>query len=117
MENRMAPKECLGNNMQAQTVLYVKGNRFKRLLKKLCVTLRTEFMWFRIGRTNSIIPQFPGYSFLKSCALYSQLMKPFNFSAHMKQPWYLDTSSCFSKGQWWHALSFFDSRMKQKGAK
>lgn len=112
MENRMAPIECLGNNMQVQTMLYVKGNGFKWVLNKLNVTVWAVFMWFRIGRTSSIFHNFLDTHFSKAVPC-TELIKPF-FSAHINHTWYLDISCCFSKGQCWHALSFFDSRIKQR---
>jgi len=81
MENRMAPKECLGNNMQVQTMLYVKGNVFKWVLNKLDVTVWTEFVWFGIGRTSSIFHNFLDIYFSKAVRCTASRLS--HFSLHI----------------------------------
>jgi len=76
----MEPKECLGNNTQVQTVLYVKGNGFKWALKKLDVTMWTEFMWFRIGRTSSILHNLLDIRFSKAVACTVSWLSHFSLS-------------------------------------
>jgi hypothetical protein len=80
-EEQNGTQKMFGNNMQMQTVLYVKGNGFKWVLKKFYVTVWTEFMWFGTGKTSNIFHSFLDICFSKAVPCTASWLS--HFSLHI----------------------------------